>query len=79
MNPSTPHRDAVTVCEEGSRSIRTRTHKYVHHVGDKWDTHELYDLVNDPNETQNLVTADPDRAARLRARLSDILGLTLDD
>lgn len=74
VDPSTPHRDAVTVCEEGSRSIRTRTHKYAHHVGDKWDTHELYDLTNDPNETQNLITADPDRAARLRARLSDILG-----
>jgi choline-sulfatase len=34
---------------------------------------ELYDLTNDPGETENLVAREPERAGRMRARLAELL------
>jgi arylsulfatase A-like enzyme len=34
--------------------IRTDRYKYIHYYG-IWDTDELYDLQNDPNEMNNLI------------------------
>ena len=73
-DPPAQHRQAATVREEGSRAIRTRTHKYVHHVGDQWDMHELYHFGEDPDETHNLISVDSSLADDLRHQLADIIG-----
>ncbi|MBK35182.1 MAG: hypothetical protein CME26_06585 [Gemmatimonadetes bacterium] len=50
-NPSASIRDHV-FCEIGGRTmVRTRTHKYAHYND---GSAELYDLVADPNEIENL-------------------------
>jgi choline-sulfatase len=60
---STPERDHVVVFDEYGpvRMIRTRAWKYVHRY--PYGPHELYDLVNDPDETCNLID-DPAQQAR---------------
>ncbi|MEM7142097.1 MAG: sulfatase-like hydrolase/transferase [Actinomycetota bacterium] len=73
-NPSLHHRDAGVICEGPSRTLRTATHKYSHHVAVGWDTHELYDLVADPDETTNLIEDEPSLAAELRVDLEARVG-----
>ncbi|MGC9349504.1 MAG: sulfatase-like hydrolase/transferase [Anaerolineae bacterium] len=57
-------RDHIVVFDEYGpvRMIRDREWKYVHRY--PYGPHELYDLVNDPGEEQNLVH-DPDQVSRL--------------
>ena len=73
-NPRLPHRDAVVICQEPSRTIRTRTHKFSHHVAGGQNAEELYDLDADPNETTNLIDENPTLAAKLRADLTARIG-----
>lgn len=47
------------------RMIRTGTHKLIHNIGDHA---ELYDLIQDPRETRNLVGTEPLRAVELDLR-----------
>lgn len=52
------------------RALRTDRHKYI------WASdgrHELYDLNDDPGETQNLINDDPETAAQLATRLEQWL------
>lgn len=67
---ATPDRDVVVHDEYGPvRMVRTREWKYVHRHPD--GPHELYDLVRDPGERENLVdrTAAKPTIAMLRTRL----------
>jgi arylsulfatase A-like enzyme len=59
-----PERDHIVVYDEYGpvRMIRNREWKYVHRY--PYGPHELYDLVEDPGEEQNLVD-DPDQSARV--------------
>ena len=59
-------RDEVVIVDEYGpvRMLRTREWKYVHRV--PYGPHELYDLLNDPDETLNVVDA-PQNAARVLA------------
>ena len=50
------------------RFIREGRWKYIHKTSP-----ELYDLDSDPNETQNLIATQPEKAAKLRARLASLL------
>jgi len=61
----TPGRDSVCIYDEYGycRMIRTREWKYVHRYKDF--ANELYDLVNDPDERQNLAD-DPAQADRIK-------------
>jgi arylsulfatase A-like enzyme len=64
-------RDSVVVFDEYGpvRMIRDRAWKYIHRY--PYGPHELYDLVNDPDEQNNLI-ADPAHASRIaemKARL----------
>ena len=66
-----PGREDVVVFDEygPTRMVRSRDWKYVHRT--PYGPHELFDLVNDPNEESNLV-ADPaqrDRIVAMRSRL----------
>lgn len=57
--------DVVVFDEYGPvRMIRNRSWKYVHRI--PYGPHELYDLVNDPGETQNLI-AQPEQRERVLA------------
>ncbi len=58
-------RDSVVVYDEygPTRMIRTREWKYVHRY--PYGPHELYDLVNDPDERRNLID-DPSQRRRVR-------------
>jgi arylsulfatase A-like enzyme len=60
-------REAVVVFDEYGpvRMVRTREWKYVHRT--PYGPHELYDLVNDPDERTNL--ADDESKAALKERL----------
>ncbi len=61
------------------RMIRTRDYKYTHFIEDNGE--ELYDMVNDPGETRNLVH-DPryeDALISMRQLFSDYLAETGDD
>jgi hypothetical protein len=52
------------------RALRTPTHKYI------WSStghHELYNLADDPGETQNIIAQEPETAATLARRLEDWL------
>ena len=73
-DPSLAHRDAVVSCETPFRAIRTLTKKYIHYLDEVYETDELFDLADDPDETRNLIEADPNEAARLHRRLVEILG-----
>ena len=68
---STPVRDEVVVFDEYGpvRMIRTRTWKYVHRY--PYGPHELYHLVEDPDEKRNLIddAAYHDRIVEMRDRL----------
>ena len=57
------------------RMIRTKEWKYVHRY--PYGPHELYDLVHDPNEEQNLVTdaAYAEKIVELRGHLEDWFAL----
>jgi len=59
-------REEVVVYDEygGTRMVRTREWKYVHRYPD--GPHELYDLVHDPGERENLAEA-PEQAECVRA------------
>jgi len=55
-------------------SLRTREHKFI--LARELDAYgtpprELFDLVADPEETQNLVDVRPDLAAAMEAELED--------
>ena len=62
---SMPERDHVVVFDEYGpvRMIRTRAWKYVHRY--PYGPHELYDLVNDPGETRNLIADAAQQARRV--------------
>ena len=70
-NETVEGRDAVVVFDEYGycRMIRTKEWKYVHRYPD--GPHELYDLVNDADERQNLVDdpAHVDRKMDLREQM----------
>lgn len=66
-------RDAVTCNENHYRSIRTDRWKYIHNVQSPDDPHELYDLIEDPNETTNLIEAEPSIAGDLLDGLTELL------
>jgi arylsulfatase A-like enzyme len=56
------------------KAIRTRTHKYIHWTQKSLDgveCDELYDLKADPGERTNLAAAQPERVARMQAKLQD--------
>jgi N-acetylglucosamine-6-sulfatase len=53
------------------RSIRTDTHKYIRWLSTGEE--EVYDLVNDPYELNNLTRVDPGGVAVLRSQLSAML------
>ncbi|MGC9468572.1 MAG: sulfatase-like hydrolase/transferase [Anaerolineae bacterium] len=63
---SLPVRDHVVVFDEYGpvRMIRTDAWKYVHRY--PYGPNELYDLINDPDETRNLIE-DPNQQARVAA------------
>lgn len=58
-------------------ALRTDRYKYIHYHG-IWDTDELYDLQEDPNETNNLIhqPAQQSTAKKLNKDLFDILQQT---
>ncbi|MEA3408801.1 MAG: hypothetical protein U9Q95_00465, partial [Candidatus Eisenbacteria bacterium] len=58
---------AFSINREG-RMVRFHGWKYIE-IDDELGTEELYDLMNDPGETENLVLADTEKAAELRALL----------
>jgi len=64
-------REDVVVCDEYGpvRMVRTSDWKYVHRY--PYGPHELYDLVNDPNEQRNLygVEGQAERIVDLKSRL----------
>jgi len=66
-------RESVVVYDEygPTRMIRTREWKYVHRHA--YGPHELYDLINDPDERQNLVAepAQRGRVKEMRQRLAE--------
>lgn len=66
-------RDSVIVYDEYGpvRMIRTREWKYVHRY--PYGPHELYDLVNDPDERKNLIDDKNQRALikKMRQQLAD--------
>lgn len=66
------HRDAVVMGyhEAGDRCIRDHRWSYILRPGDQPD--ELYDLQNDPRETENLVDRHPEVAAELVGRVSSL-------
>ena len=67
-NGSTDDEDAVFSQYEGHRySIRTASWKLIRNLD--VGTTELYDLRNDPQETQNVIAAFPERRAQLESRL----------
>lgn len=49
-----------------SRSVRTERYKY---IWNSTQAHELYDLVNDPEETVNLIYDEPAIAQKLQREL----------
>jgi arylsulfatase A-like enzyme len=51
-------------------SIRTESAKFIHRAG-KRETYELYNLVKDPGEQENLVDSDPALASALSRQLDD--------
>jgi len=51
------------------RFVRLGRWKYIHKLEP-----ELYDVVSDPQELRNLAAEQPERVARLRARLEQLLG-----
>ena len=51
--------------------VRDDRWKYVRHRFDPCE--ELYDLLDDPDETANLIETHPSRAADLRARIAAVL------
>lgn len=55
-------------------ALRGNDYKFIQYHG-VWDTDELYDIQNDPNETRNLIydPAQQKRIATMRRRLHDIL------
>ncbi len=71
-----PGREMVAVYDEYGpvRMIRTEQWKYVHRYAD--GPHELYDLVNDPDERVNLAddAADTARAEELRGMMEEWFG-----
>ena len=66
-------RDAVTCTEHQHRSIRTNRWKYIHNVQSLDDPHELYDMLEDPDETTNLIEAEPSIAGDLLDGLTQLL------
>lgn len=58
-------------------AVRGARYKYIRYYG-LWDTDELYDLVDDPHETRNLVRdlARRDVVDRMNAELFDLLSAT---
>ena len=62
----TTHREEAASALWEFRLIRTAEHKLVaHHTGEV----ELYDLVNDPDESDNVADEQPERVAALQRRL----------
>ncbi len=55
------------------RTVEDERWKLVYHpaLGERPKLYELYDLAEDPGETANLVTDNPDQARRLRAVLTE--------
>jgi arylsulfatase A-like enzyme len=67
--------DVIIYDEYGPvRMIRTKEWKYVHRY--PYGPHELFDLVNDPNEDCNLIDDESyaEKAAQLRTRLGEWFG-----
>ncbi len=58
-------------------AIRTPTHKFIQYHG-IWDTDELYDLENDPQERNNLISSPESKALarQLRKRIFELISET---
>jgi arylsulfatase A-like enzyme len=58
-------------------ALRDERYKYIYYHG-VWDTNELYDLENDPDERRNLIadSTQADRVKRMRERLFQQLAAT---
>ena len=72
-NPEASHRSSVVVYDEYGpvRMIRTREWKYVHRY--PYGPHELYDLINDPDEQTNLLLSD-DLSPTIKRRVVELKG-----
>lgn len=53
-------------------ALRGDRYKYIHYYG-IWDTDELYDLQEDPLETNNLISSKKDIAAQMNKQLFDLM------
>ena len=62
------HRSETASVIENFRCIRTREYKLIHNYNDMF---ELYDLVKDPQELNNVVNEKPEVFAKLHGRLRE--------
>jgi choline-sulfatase len=62
------HRSETASVIENFRCIRTREYKLIHNYNDAF---ELYDLVNDPQELNNVVDEMPEVFEELHGRLRE--------
>ena len=62
------HRDEIFSCLEDFKCLRTKTHKVIVSQDDAVHV-ELYDLVNDPDETTNIRDDNRDICGPLRSRI----------
>ncbi|MCM8529986.1 MAG: DUF4976 domain-containing protein, partial [Lentisphaeraceae bacterium] len=60
-----------------THAVRGKQYKYIRYHG-IWDTDELYDIINDPGETRNLIhlPEHKERIAKMKDRLFTILHST---
>jgi arylsulfatase A-like enzyme len=56
------------------RSVRTRDWKFIARTSPEWEELELYNLVDDPAEKDNVIESYPDTASQLKAQLDAWLG-----
>lgn len=66
------HRDQAFSCLDNFKCLRTKTHKVILSRNDRMCV-ELYDLVNDPNETTNVRDRKKDVCGPLRSRIQQRL------
>jgi len=57
--------------EPNTRSVRTSKWKYIKNIYD--ESEELYDIINDPNEEENIIDIDSKVSNELRYKMNEIL------